>query len=201
MSASWSAIRASWPESWKSALRSGLGRYTESIEEEPERFEARVERWMEVHRKTRAVLQQLPPLIALLPAAEQAGHQSRLLNLLAEHQALAAGIVADDEDITVDIAGPPLLVVAGIAVGVVAIAWAIVSYTHASALLTRAETERRELEARIALHDRGAAPLPGSTLPVPASSPESSSWGAWVAGGLALAATAVLVPLFLAKES
>lgn len=96
---------------------------------------------------------------------------------------LAAGFYADSVPAAqagtgVPVVGvAPIVVVAGIAIGVVAIAWAIVAYEYAVNLREQTALADREFVARVEASQAGRV-LPPSTLPPPPPSPADDAKGA-----------------------
>ena len=103
----------------------------------------------------------------------------------------------------------PLLVVAGIAFGVAAIAWAVASREHSKNLREQTALADHELTARVEASKEGRVlqettlpeqPAAASLLPVAAPAVGSKSKvGLALVGVLALAAAGLAVPMFLKR--
>jgi hypothetical protein len=130
--------------------------------------------------------------------------------LLAIHQALelryhdlAAGFYSDAQPATQPSTGiAPIIIVAGIALGVAACAWAVAAYEYAVNLREQTALADRELVARVKASEQGRTLQP-TTLPEPASEQakkDAKGIGALLVGGLVLAAAAAAIPVFLKRK-
>ena len=96
-------------------------------------------------------------------------------------------------------AAPAVLVVGGLSVGAVGVAWSIAAYHYAVNLREQTALAERELDARIAAGREGRT-LQTSTLPPPPSpASDARRAGLWLLGGLAVAAGALAIPLLLKR--
>lgn len=206
----WEAVRQGWSAGWQALDAQASGLY-DAIVAAPETYRARVESF-----------------VAALTAAKQNLTWSRsqplttrdrqqLDTLSQRYNDLAAGFLSDvDGGETLQLGAGPLLIVAGLGVGVAAIAWAVASYEHAANLRDQTALFREDLAARVAASEQGrtlqpatvpqSPPMPASSpswsvpsLPSPAS-PSSSRVGLVLITGLGLASAAVLLPLLLRRS-
>lgn len=162
-----------WTAAWRRLQEAGVVAYAEAIRAQPARFRARVERFVAALKQARSSLDHIRQLG--VPDARVGPLETRYAVLL-------AGLLADREDERFE--GPPLLVVAGIGVGVVAIAWAIAAYQYAVHLREHTALLEKELVARV------EASRDGRTLqPSTVDAPEKARRVGWLLlGGLAVGA-------------
>lgn len=171
----WTVVRQRvWTAAWQRLQQAGLVAYADQILAQPARFRAHVERFIAELRQVRTTLDHIRQLGVPDP---------RIGPLETRYAVLVAGLHADAED---RVEGPPLLVVAGIAVGVAAIAWAIAAYQYAVHLREQTALVERELQARVEASEQGRTLQP-STLP----KQSNAKLGWLMLGGLALAAGAL----------
>ena len=204
---SWADVKASWSAGWKALSDQAVARYQSAIQANPLAYTEQVTGFAsamaDARRNLDAIAARLPnPPVTEADQKAVADYQA----MERRYHELAAGfyadaVPADQAGAAVPVIGvAPLVVVAGVAIGVVAIAWAIVAYEYAVNLRDQTALADRELTARIEASEAGRV-LPPSTLPPPPPSPAeaASGVGLWLLGGLALAAGALTVPLLLRK--
>jgi hypothetical protein len=204
---SWADVKASWSAGWKALNDQAVATYDAAIRANPLAYADKVSGFASALADTR---QHLDAIAARLPNPPVTEADRKAV---ADYQAmekryheLAAGfyadaVPADQAGAAVPVIGvAPIVVVAGVAIGVVAIAWAIVAYEYAVNLREQTALADRELTARIQASETGRV-LPPSTLPPPPPPPSEGAKGVglWLLGGLALAAGALTVPLLLRK--
>ena len=128
-----------------------------AIRANPRRFQPMVERFIRV----------LADVQKRLGRMRRAGvDKQKLKPLEARARLLRSGLFGAPRSFE----GPPLLVIAGIALGVAAIAWAVAAYQYAVGLRERILLLERELEARVEASKEGRALQP-STLATSSSLP------------------------------
>jgi LysM repeat protein len=208
----WESVRQGWSAGWAALDAHASGLY-DAILAAPETYRARVEGF-----------------VAALTASKQNLTWSRSQPLTAQdrqqfdalsqrYNDLAAGFLSDAHGgESLQFGAGPLLVVAGIGVGVAAIAWAVASYEHAANLRDQTALFREDLAARVVASEHGRtlqpatvpapsapptspATAPGWSLPsLPSSSTSSSAVGLVLVAGLGLASAAVLLPFLLRRS-
>lgn len=162
-----------WTAAWRRLQEAGVVAYAEAIRAQPSRFRAHVERFVAALKQARTSLDHI----------RQLGVPDARVGLLETRYAvLLAGLLSDRGDERFE--GPPLLVVAGIGVGVVAIAWAIAAYQYAVHLREHTALLEKELVARVEASREGRT-LPPSTVESP-STARNVGW--LLLGGLAVGA-------------
>ena len=192
----WAAIKSRWSDGWKALQAEALATHQAAIQAAPSRFSEVVQRFVGELTQTEALLQRLRRELPSPPTTFEEQHlEVQWVALNARYHELAAGYYAEVEPAEQSVGAAPL-VVAGLVVGVAAIAWSIAAYEYAVNLREQTALAVRELEARVAASDQGRV-LPPSTLPQPA--PASDSMGWLVLGGLALAAGAAALPIVLGR--
>lgn len=203
----WSDVKASWSAGWKALSDQAVTTYDAAIRANPLAYSDKVTGFASALADTRRSLDAIAAKLPNPPVTE--ADQKAVADYQAmekRYHELAAGfyadaVPADQAGAAVPVIGvAPLVVVAGVAIGVVAIAWAIVAFEYAVNLRDQTALADRELTARIQASEAGRV-LPPSTLPPPPPSPAeaASGVGMWLLGGLALAAGALTVPLLLRK--
>ena len=192
---SWSAIEASWDRSWKAVQDAALRQWRSAIEASPERFRSRVEGFLGLLTQTRLSLDEALQM-ARRPQATAADRAS-YLRLQSRYNEVAAGIMAHATP-SEQVSGVPVLLVAGLAVGVAGVAWAMAAYEYAASLRDQVQLYREDLAARVQATQQGVV-LPPSTVPAPPVPPSppptpGSIWP-WLlgAGAVGLGGLAFLV--------
>jgi len=209
MRSSWESVRQGWSEGWQALDDKASGLY-DAIVAAPETYRAKVEGFV-------AALTTSKQNLTWIRAHE--GHLSTQEKVSADalgqrYNDLAAGFLSDvDGGEALQLGAGPLLIVAGLGVGVAAIAWAVASYEHAANLRDQTALFREDLAARVTASQQGltlqpatvpqtlpapspvSAPSSGWSLPGSPTSTSSSMVGLVLIAGLGLASAAVLLPL------
>jgi hypothetical protein len=201
----WADLRAGWSTGWRALSDQAVTSYDAAIRANPLAYAERLSGFTSALAESR---RNLDAIRTKLPNPPTTDEERRLV---ADYQAmerryadLAAGFYADsvpaDQAQGVPVVGvAPIVVVAGVAVGAVAVAWAVVAYEYAVNLREQTTLADRELTARIEASRQGRV-LPPSTLPaLPSPADDARSAGLWLLGGLAVAAGALTLPLLLRK--
>ncbi len=178
--ASWADIRAAWDRSWASFEQTAVETWRSAIEATPERFREPVEAFLNALAGTKLNLDDALAL-AKMPGATGTD-RGRYLRLQAQYNAVAAGVMA--HSVPADAArtgAAPVLVVAGLAIGVAGIAWAVAAYEYASSLRDQVQLYREDLAARVQAAQQGVTLQP-TTVPAPAPAPKKGSVWPWLLG-------------------
>lgn len=223
----WTEIKQRWSAGWKDLHQAALQKWGAAIHRNPESFRPAVTATLSDLQAARVHLQRIAavlPRIADVQARARAAQAFAVM--MKRYQELAAGIYADAEQAErekqaqgrqqaqpaqpqVGAVVVPLLIVAGIVLGVAAIAWAIASREHAKNLREQTALADHELTARVEASKEGRV-LQDTTLPEqPASAPllsattpagaTASKVGLALVGVLALAAAGLAIPMFLKR--
>lgn len=138
-------------EAWTRLYEVGVAAYAEGIQAAPERFRSRVAGFVGELAAARQGLQRIRALGIADP---------RIDALEERYRVLAGGLAAPPAAIE----GPPvLLVVAGVGLGLGAIAWAVAAYQYAVHLREQTALLEKELVARVEASKAGRVLAP-STL-------------------------------------
>ncbi len=203
MSRSWADVKAGWSAGWRELQQTALDRWGEAIRRKPQDFAPKVQATVQELAAARAHLDHMKPLLPKeLRTPEDQRAMANFSRLSARYYELAAGVYADAQPAagSVEQVGiAPLLVVAGLALGIAAIAWAVAAHQYATNLREETALADRELSARIEASKEGRV-LPPSTLPPKDDSKPGDGVGWALVGGLALAAGAVVVPVLWKKR-
>lgn len=203
MSRSWADVKAGWSVGWRDLQKTALDRWGEAIRRRPEDFAPKVQATVQELAAARAHLDHMKPLLPKeLRTPEDQAAMANFSRLSARYYELAAGVYADAQPASApqeQVGIAPLLVVAGLALGVAAIAWAVAAHQYAQNLREQTALADRELSARIDASKEGRT-LPPSTLPPQADGKPGDRVGWALVGGLALAAGAVVVPMLWKKR-
>ena len=196
----WSAAKDAWSEGWKALQAEALRLHEAAIRNNPARYAERVAAFLRELTTSRA---HLDSIRARLPNPARTPEDARAIAgyqaLEARYVALAAGFYADARPATEGLGVAPVLVVAGIVVGVAAISWAVAAYQYAVNLREQTAVADRELSARVEASREGRQLQP-STLPPPEDpAKKAAGLGLLLVGGLVLAAGAIAVPALLKK--
>ena len=210
MRSSWESVRQGWSEGWQALDDKASGLY-DAIVAAPESYRAKVEGFIAALTASKQNLTWLRAHNGHLSNQEQASADT----LGQRYNDLAAGFLSDAHGAeALQLGAGPLLVVAGIGVGVAGIAWAVASYEHAANLRDQTALFREDLAARVVASQQGRTLQPATVpqnVPTPSSSngwsvpgsPTSSSSsmvGLVLIAGLGLASAAVLLPLLLRRS-
>ncbi|MCB9764966.1 MAG: hypothetical protein H6739_34655 [Alphaproteobacteria bacterium] len=179
----WAQLKASWSEGWQALEATGRQLYAAATD--PEAVKQTVRGFV-------ADLEDVRDRLARMrQKAPDATWTRRIASLSTRYHDLAAGLYAHATPITrPEVGVAPVLIVGGLAVGAVGVAWAMAAHEYAANLRDQTALAERELEARIAASREGR-PLQPSTLPTPPPKPGGA--GLLLLGGLALAAGATLL--------
>ncbi len=213
--ASWTEIKQRWSDGWKAMHRAALSKLGAAIKADPNRFKPQVEATLADLNAARTHLERIKVQITRLPDAESKRKYAALFGAMwKRYHELAAGLYADAEGVKQpQVSGViiPLLVVAGIAFGIAAIAWAVASREHAKNLREQTALADHELTARVEASKEGRVlqehtlpeqPAPAATPLLPVAVPtvgSKSRVGLALVGVLALAAAGLAVPMFLKR--
>jgi hypothetical protein len=196
---SWQDIKARWSQGWRSLQQQAMHRYEAAIRRDPRSFEPTVRATIADLQVSRGHLEHIGSMLPAQPATDQdlkdRATYGRLLN---RYQNLAAGIYADARPVTDQMGIAPIIIVAGLVLGIAAIAWGAAANKYASNLREQTALADRELTARIEASQQGRT-LPPSTLP-PTDDGKGGGLGWLLVGGLAVAAGAVVVPVIWKKR-
>lgn len=157
----WLAIRQRWTAENRALLEDAVRRYGPTIEEDPEDFEDEV---LDAMNKIHVIHRRLMKLRGHVPEAHW-------LQASRRWQAVAAGIFSEAElpGQRTEVGAAPVvvaIVVAGVAISIVAIAWAIVSTGEIERLNRWTSLAEHELDERVRASEE-ARELQQSTLPAP----------------------------------
>jgi hypothetical protein len=193
----WERIKAAWSQGWQALERRALELHRSAIQKEPRAFAPKVEAYARELRQARVHLDRMRPM---LPSPARAPEDQRIVEkhraLEARYHELAAGLYADTKPAE-GIGVVPLVVVAGLAVGVAGIAWSVAAYEYAVNLREQTALAEKELAARVDA-SRAGRTLQTSTLPAPPDSgPKRGGLGWLLVGGLVLASGAIALPVLL----
>jgi hypothetical protein len=189
----WSQILGSWSQGWRELRSHAAYLYAVALQADPSGTAARVDGFTRALTEARATLDRIRPRLPGL-----AGLLARYQELDRRWHELAAGLFADATPVAPVMGMPPALVVGGLAITAVGLAWAFAAYEYAVNLNQQTQLAERELEARIQASQQGRV-LPPSTLP-PAPADGARSLGLWLLGGLAVTAGVLVMPLWLGRR-
>ncbi len=196
---SWADAKANWSAGWKELQRSAVEKWDAAIRRDPRAFAPQVQATIDELAAARAHLDHIKPLLPKqIKTAEDQRAFSSFSRMSARYYELAAGIYADAKPAEqAQVGAAPLLVVAGVALGVAAIAWAVAAYQYAKNLREQTALADRELSARVEASREGRE-LPPSTLPEPPKK-DGGGFGWLLVGGLVLAAGAAAAPVLIKR--
>ena len=213
--ASWADITQRWSDRFKFMHRAALRQYGAAIKANPQKFAPQLEATLADLEATRTHLERIKVQIPRLPdAASKRQYMAVFQATWKRYHEIAAGLYADAEGVgRPEVSGVviPLLVVAGIAFGVAAIAWAVASREHSKNLREQTALADKELTARVDASKQGRVlqettlpeqPAAASLLPVAAPTVQvgsKSKVGLALFGVLAIAAAGLAAPMFLKR--
>jgi hypothetical protein len=200
---SWADIRASWSAGWRDLSAQAASLYARALQADPSGTASRINGFVAALNEARSTLDRIGPRLPQPPVTD-ADRQlvARYQDLERRWHELAAGFFADATPVSTPAVGmPPALVVGGLAITAVGLAWAVAAYEYAVNLQEQTVLAERELEARVAASQQGRV-LPPSTLPALPPSPavEARGVGLWLLAGLAVAAGVLTIPLLLERR-
>ena len=197
---SWSDVKASWSSGWKALQDSALRKWGDAIRRRPEEFRPQVQATVDDLAAARAHLDHMKPLLPKrIETAEDQRAVSTFSAMSRRYYELAAGIYADAQPASTQVGVAPVLVVAGVVLGVAAIAWAVAAHQYAKNLREQTALADRELTARVEASRQGRTLQP-STLPKPEDK-NGAGLGWALVGALVLAAGAAAAPVLMKKRS
>jgi hypothetical protein len=203
----WSTIKDRWSSGWKALSDQATRLYARAVGENPAAYADKAAAFQAELAASRATLDRMKvrlPMSVVDPADKAIVLKYAALER--RWHDLAAGLYADATPTGAGAPGQPVvgvapvLVVGGLALTAVGIAWAVSAYEYAVNLREQTALAERELDARVAASRDGRVLQP-STLPPPPPPPGAagSNMGLWVLGGLAVVTGAVVLPTLLKR--
>lgn len=200
---SWADVKAAWSTGWRDLSARAAATYAAAVQADPTGTAARITGFTTALDETRSTLDRMGPRLPSPPVTEaDRVLVSRYQDLERRWHELAAGLFADATPVAAPTVGvAPVLVVGGLAITAVGLAWAFAAYEYAANLKDQTALAERELDARVTAANTGRV-LPPSTLPPSPLSPVDGARtaGLWLFGGLVIAAGALVVPLLLERR-
>lgn len=200
----WEDIKAGWSDGWRALSVDGVTRYAAELMQDPSKYLDQIQGFVNNLIGARADLDAIAGQLPNPPrTAEDQALIARATELERRYHDLAAGLLADAWPSEPATGAVPLIVIAGLAIGVVGCAWAVVAYEYMQNLREQTALLRADLDARVQAMETGKT-LPASNLPPPPKPPDdgddSSLIGWLLFGGLLLGAGAAFLPTLLKKE-
>ena len=204
----WADIKAAWSSSWKALSAQATAAYASAARLDPTGTLAKVQAFVQALIDSRAALDRIAaklPNPPVTPADHAAVAQYQAMER--RYHDLAAGFYGDatpapggaTAPVPSTGAAPAVLIIGGLAVGAVGVAWAVAAYQYAVNLREQTALAERELDARVEASREGR-PLQASTLPPPPNpADDAKGMGLWLLGGLAVVAGALTLPALLKK--
>ena len=203
----WTTIKDRWSSGWKALSDQATRLYARAVGENPAAYAEKTAAFQAELANSRATLDRMKVRLPM-SVADPADRAIVLKYAALERRwhDLAAGLYADATPAGAGAPGQPVvgvapvLVVGGLALTAVGIAWAVSAYEYAVNLREQTALAERELDARVAASRDGRV-LQTSTLPPPPPPPgaSASNMGLWVLGGLAVVTGAVVLPTLLKR--
>ena len=212
---SWADVKAGWSGGWKALSEQATRAYASAVQVDPTGTLQKVQAFLAAQADSRAALDRIAAKLPNPPVTE--ADRAAVANYRAMEvrwHDLAAGFYADATPAPAAGAGAPpgtpvvgvapaVLIVAGVAVGVVGVAWAIAAYEYAVNLREQTSLAERELDARVAANAQGRTlqptTLPPQPDPVDKAASAAKGVGLLVVGGLVVATGAFVLPALLRK--
>ena len=197
----WDSIKAAWSEGWKALEGEALRIHEVAIRMNPAKYADKVVAFLTALQESRQHLDSMrAKLPSLPPSPDDRAIVDNYRALEARYNSIAAGFYADTRPATEGVGVAPVIIVAGLVVGVAAIAWSVAAYEYALNLREQTALADRELIARIDASKEGRTLAP-STLPPPEDpKKKAAAIGFLLVGGLVLAAGVVAVPVLFKKR-
>ena len=200
---SWTDIENGWSDGWKALKGESLRMYQSAIEANPAAFAEKVKVFVAELLQARANLDSIRSKLPSPPSnAEEHALFAKYATLEKRYHDLAAGFYSDVKPSTDNVGALPVLIIAGVVIGVAAIAWAVAAWEYCVNLREQTALADKELVARVEASEQGRTLQP-TTLPEPASEQakkDAGGIGALLLSGLVLAAGAVAIPVFLKRK-
>ncbi|MFH1464554.1 MAG: hypothetical protein ABIO70_09210 [Pseudomonadota bacterium] len=203
---SWNDIKSAWSQGWKALNEQAMSAYEVAIKADPMRYVDQIKDFMSALTDSRANLDRMKARLPNPPRTEADRKILAVYQALEKrYHELAAGFYSDARPADQPSTGAipvVVIVVAGVALGVAACAWAVAAHEYATNLREQTALADKELEARVEASKQGRTLQP-TTLPEPASEQakkKAKGVGVLLVGGLLLAAGALAVPVFLKKK-
>ena len=204
----WADIKAAWSSSWKALSAQATAAYASAARLDPTGTLAKVQAFVQALTDSRAALDRIAAKLPNPPVteADRQAHANYQAMERRYHE-LAAGFYGDatpapggaTAPVPSTGAAPAVLIIGGLAVGAVGVAWAVAAYQYAVNLREQTALAERELDARVEASREGR-PLQASTLPPPPNpTDDAKGMGLWLLGGLAVVAGALTLPALLKK--
>lgn len=223
---SWSDVKAGWSSGWKALSDQASQIYAKAVEVDPTGTLKKVEAFVAALSDSRAALDRMKAKLPNPPITEaDRAAVAQYEALDKRYHELAAGFYDDAKPASTASstpsgtgapsnavsptmgAAPAMLIVGGLAVGAVGVAWAVAAYEYAVNLREQTSLAERELDARVEASRQGRALQPTTLPPQPdpiasatdAAKTASKGVGLLLVGGLVVAAGVYLLPAFLKK--
>lgn len=208
--ATWDDIKAAWSASWSTFYDDATSKLGPLLQADVSGYLGKIQDSMNGLFAARSNLDQAKaklPQLGLAP--EDAELRERYTIMEHRYHIVAAGIYTDATSATDATGAGPLVVIAGIALGVAACAWAVSAWEYFANLRDQTKLLDNDLAARIwamknnaTLPPPNVAPLPGNQVPdkpKPDPPDDGSMLGWLLLGGLALTAAALALPAITKK--
>ena len=205
----WGDIEKAWGEVWESTATGwkylydqASAAYADLVREDPEKAAQQVQAYLAELAEAR---KNLDAIKARLPNPPQTPEDEALIQqyqqMEARYHELAAGFYTDTAPASQTQMGiVPILIIAGLAVGVGAASWSFAAYEYAVNLREQTALANKELDARVEASKEGRT-LQASTVPAPPDPVQGAkSVGMLLMGGLALAAGALTIPVLMKRK-
>jgi len=196
----WADIKAAWSPGWRNLAEQASRRFSAAVSSQPSAYADQVVAFQSELATSRASLDRIKTRLADPALHDDQALVAKVAALERRWTELAAGLYADATPTGAQgqpsVGVAPVLVVGGVAVTAVGVAWALGAYQYAVNLREQTALAERELDARIAASREGRSLQP-STLPAP--QPQGRDLGLWLFGGLALVTGAVVLPTLLKR--
>ena len=193
ISATWEQLWADTSTGWRYLAKQAEETWADVIREDPERAEDQVEAMARELVQSRANLDRIRAALPPGPSPEREAY----LAMEARYQDLAAGFYSDVEPVKAGVGVVPVVIAAGLAVGLGAATWSFAGYEYAVNLREQTALAAQELEARVEASKEGRTLQP-TTLPPQGEG--GLKLGMLAAGGVLVIAVALVVPSLIARS-
>lgn len=165
--ASWAQLWSDVDAGWQALYASGVKAYEDLVRSDPEKTAAQVQAFSQELEASRANLDRLQAAVKPAPRSpEEEAYAQGVAAMEARYQELASAFYADVQKAegAPSVGFVPLLVVAGLAIGLGAATWSFAGYEYAVGLREQTDLAARELDARVEASREGRT-LQTTTLP------------------------------------